>query len=231
LRAEARTADPAEVPKGRAGFDELWEAWLKKQKRADAKAAYAALAPDAELHARLVEAATAWAAAYNSSGTEKKFQRHLHTWLKGEGWLEDLPEAFVSYKDAAIAKAKSSAPRKKEAVSDTEDSGANGITRKTPQGRHFVEVAGADLIVSDDRGNSTIVMDYCIRGGAHDGTEFKHEFPLTVNNDLDQEGGNLFKQVRDCTGIPNPQDTKEFVGKHFYVVVGRGGKINYGALQ
>src|SRR4051794_12128208 len=44
----------------------------------------------------LVQSATAWTATYAAIDREKKYQKYLHTWITGEGWLEDLPTPFES---------------------------------------------------------------------------------------------------------------------------------------
>ena len=45
---------------GAAGFDELYDAYCVKTKRAAAREAYDKLAPDADLHAQLIVAANTW---------------------------------------------------------------------------------------------------------------------------------------------------------------------------
>lgn len=97
--AEAGTRDPE-------GFNELYKAYGLRRKRAEAKSVYEKIAPDAHLHARMVEAAGLWYSAYEENDTDIKWRKHLHSWLAKECWEEDPPVAYVDPKEAAIAKAK-----------------------------------------------------------------------------------------------------------------------------
>jgi hypothetical protein len=104
--------EPPAAP-AREPFDELWNAYGRKQERNKAKAMYQKLNPDAAMHAKLVRAAEDWTAAYEAHGRPKKYWKHLHTWLAGECWLEDLPEPFENAKLANTTK-----PRQREIDED-----------------------------------------------------------------------------------------------------------------
>jgi DNA-binding Lrp family transcriptional regulator len=93
-------------------FEELWAAFPRKRQRAKAKAEYDKLEPNEALHADLVTAATALAAHHEKNGTEKKWWKHLHSWLAQECYFEDLPEPYENPKEAAIARSKENGPRK-----------------------------------------------------------------------------------------------------------------------
>jgi hypothetical protein len=91
---------PDEPPAAPAqdSFDELWNVYGRKHERNKARAEYQKLDPDAMLHAKIVQAAAEWRAAYEAQGRPKKYWKCLHTWLAGECWLEDLPEAYENRK-------------------------------------------------------------------------------------------------------------------------------------
>jgi hypothetical protein len=132
VAAHAAVAPKEETKKS---FDEIWDAWIRHDKRPDAKDAYKAIAPSPALHQRILEAAKAWTETYAAIGTQRRYQRHLHTWLKGEGWLEDLPVAYESPKDAAIArKAKKQAPDK-PVVRDAPRDPESGLSIPTENGQ------------------------------------------------------------------------------------------------
>ncbi len=95
--------EPPAAP-ARDPFDELWNAYGRKQERNKAKAEYQKLDPDATLHAKIVQAAVEWRAAYEAQGRPKKYWKYLHTWLAGECWLEDLPEPYENPKLANTTK-------------------------------------------------------------------------------------------------------------------------------
>jgi hypothetical protein len=214
----AAAADAAVMKKAETPFDELWAAWGRKEKRADARDAYKGLAPDADLHQRLVEAAKEWTESYAATGREKHYQKYLHTWLKGECWLEDLPTAFET-KKAAAASGKS-APA---------EHGASGLTPKTPLGQHTVEVIGSDMEEVGPE-NVTVAFKYRIHGGANSGHDFSHKFYLnSPDDDVRLKGQSFFQAIREATGIHSPEDTADFHGARLCAVVSRGGKIEYEA--
>jgi hypothetical protein len=92
-------AAPARDP-----FDELWNAYGRKQERSKAKAEYRRLDPNPTLHAQIVRAASDWTAAYKAQGRPGRFRKYLHTWLAGECWMEDGPEPYQSRKAATTVK-------------------------------------------------------------------------------------------------------------------------------
>jgi hypothetical protein len=92
-------AAPARDP-----FDEVWNAYGRKQQRSKAKAEYRKLDPDPTLHANLVRAAADWTAAYEAQARPSRFRKFLHTWLAGECWLEDGPEPYENPKMASLTK-------------------------------------------------------------------------------------------------------------------------------
>src|SRR5579884_1623494 len=98
-------AAPARDP-----FDELWNAYGRKQERSKAKAEYRKLDPDPTLHVRLVRAAADWKVAYEAQRRPSRFRKLLHTWLAGECWLEDGPEPYVGAKAATLAKIRKRGP-------------------------------------------------------------------------------------------------------------------------
>ena len=61
------------VVPARVGFEEFWGAYPRKHDRRAAKEAYSKLNPSPELHARIVRAAAAWTAHYETNDTDKKW--------------------------------------------------------------------------------------------------------------------------------------------------------------
>lgn len=200
-----------------SGFDELWDAYPRKHARSKARAAYVSLAPDADLHAKLVRGATELAAHYEATGTDPKWRKHLHNWLEGECWLEDLPLPHNDAKDAAIA-------RTKERGSKHNNSGSAKFF--PPAGQHLVEIVGSE--VSGDAFEQTCSFRHKIAGGKHAGKEFTHQFALASSDELQQKQGHqLFSEIRKATNIMDPQDSSELLGSRLCAVVSRAGKIRY----
>jgi hypothetical protein len=141
---EADTAATAVDPETQPNlFEELWSVFPRKHQRAKARAAYKALAPDDDLHAHLMASAIALAAHYEKTATEKKWWKHMHTWLVEERYLEDLPEPYENPKEAAIARVRENGPRKASKTPPAEK--ATGLSPKTPIGRHKVKIVGSEF--------------------------------------------------------------------------------------
>jgi hypothetical protein len=218
-------------------FDALWDAYGVRTKRADAKATYEKLGPAPELHERMVAAAGEWHRNYEANATVAKYRKRLHTWIGGEGWLEDPPAAYEDAKAAAIAKAKERGPRKaKASPSDAGEAEAgppevavNRVPKGTPTGRHVVEIVNSDVVGSD------LSFTYRILGGKHDGAEFTHQFLCGYDSggdDLEIEEGQLFfAAIRKSTGIINVGDTPELHGSRLVAIVSKGGAIRYAPAE
>ncbi|WP_083213691.1 MULTISPECIES: hypothetical protein, partial [unclassified Ensifer] len=84
----AATAGPA-----KGGFEELWRGYDYRQKKKEAKAAYDKLAPDADLHARIVAAAIAWQQSWAAQGKQDAPRFTLAKWLEREEYECD-PAAY-----------------------------------------------------------------------------------------------------------------------------------------
>jgi hypothetical protein len=227
---EADTAVTAVDPKTKSNpFEELWAAYPRKHQRSKAQAAYKALAPDAELHVRLVMEAKAWALHYTTNSTERKWWKHLHSWLAQECYLEDLPEPYENPKEAAIARARENGPRKAGKSPPTEK--ATGLSPKTPIGRHKVKVIGSEL--PDPYGSAETRMKFYFRieDGQHEGKEFSHSFKIISDDEaLQTNGQSAYADLRRATGIHEPDDTSDFHDKSLLAIVTSMGRIEYAAL-
>lgn len=75
-----------------AAFDAFWSNYPRKVGKKDARkawpAACRALAPD-----RLAKAAAYWSGLWAQAGTEPRFVPHPATWLRGERWNDEPPQA------------------------------------------------------------------------------------------------------------------------------------------
>lgn len=229
MRPRGRHGGDGEGPEiGIGRFEQLWAIFPRKHQRAKARAAYEALAPSQELHADLLASAGAWATHYEKTATDKKWWKHMHTWLVEERYLEDLPEPYENPKEAAIAKARENGPRK--AASKT-PAKATGLSPKTPIGRHKVKIVGSEM--PDDNGSpeQRFKFFYRIEDGGHEGKEFSHTFKyLSEDEDLQAEGQTFFADLRKATGITDPEDTSEFHDVSLLAVVTSMGRIEYASL-
>jgi len=226
---EATTAGMARDPEKIADpFEELWAVYPRKQQRAKAKAAYKELRPSPELHADLVAQASAWAAHYDTTATEKKWWKHLHTWLAGECYLEDLPVPYENPKEAAIARARENGPRKGKPQPAAKET---GLSPKTPIGRHKVKIIGSELTGDSFTPERRFTFSFRIDEGERESTEFSHAFKYFSADDSAQtEGQDLWAQLRQATGIQQPDETSDLHGLPLLAIVGKMGRIEYAAI-
>jgi hypothetical protein len=229
----ATAVDPQNVaapdlPVSRTGFEELWATFPRKHHRSKAQAAYKALAPDANLHETLVARAVAWTSHYETTGTERKWWKHLHTWLLEERYLEDLPEPYENPKEAAIARKRENGPRKGNTETPAKDV---GLSAKTPQGRHSVKVVGSELPDPSGSSEQRFIFSFRIEDGEHAGKEFSHTFKMVSDNEIEHAAGSsFFAELRSATGVLEPEDTSDFHDKALLAVVGKMGRIEYASL-
>jgi hypothetical protein len=226
---EAATAVTARDPESESNpFEELWAIFPRKHHRAKARAAYKALAPDEALHADLIAKASALAVHYETTATEKKWWKHMHTWLVEERYLEDMPEPYENPKEAAIARARENGPRKAKTAPAAK---STGLSPKTPIGRHKVKVIGSEM--PDDSGSpeQRFKFSYRIEDGDHEGKEFSHTFKYLSNDEtLQTEGQSFFADLRKATGVTDPQDTSDLHDCGLRAIVTSMGRIEYAAL-
>jgi hypothetical protein len=219
-RLEPVPAGAAVVPKS-DGFEELWLAYPLKVDRSKAKAEYAKLAPDASLHAKLVEAATKLSVHHAANGTEKTFIKRLQNWIREERYEEDLPTTYANAKDAANPRFK--AGRTQKTNVDTDKFGPSGLSPKTPLGRHVVEVTSCDVLSGKNNSERFIDVHFRIQGGTHDGKDFAHNFLYMTDDGADEQGSRWFSDVCRAVNNESPRDTSEFLGATLTAIVSKGG--------
>jgi hypothetical protein len=227
---EADTAVTAVDPKTKSNpFEELWAVFPRKHQRAKGQAAYKTLAPNNELQEHLVASAIAWAEHYTKTGVEKRYWKHMHTWLAEERYLEDVPEPYENPKEAAIARAKENGPRKAGKSPPAEK--ATGLSPKTPIGRHKVKVIGSELPDACGSAETRIKFYFRIEDGQHEGKEFSHSFKIISDDETLQTNGQYaYADFRRATGIVEPDDTSDFHDKSLLAIVTSMGRIEYAAL-
>jgi hypothetical protein len=154
----------------------------------------------------------------------------MHTWLAQECYLEDLPEPYENPKDAAIARAKESGPRK--AASKTPSAGKSvGLSAKTPIGRHKVTVIGSEMPDHTNNPEQKLRFTYRIEDGEHIGKEFSHTFQyLSMDENVQAEGQSIFADLRKATGKLDPDDTSDLHDLSLLAIVTAMGKVQYQAL-
>jgi hypothetical protein len=227
-------ADPAvtalDPEKVASGFDELWAAFPRKHERSKARSAYETLAPDADLHAKLVARALALADHHSTHGTEQRWRKHLHSWLAEERYLEDLPQPYENPKEAAIARKKERGPTKTAKKSKAREAGL-GLSEKTPQGEHSVIIVGSDLSESVGSPERRLQFSYRIQGGQHEGQEFSHTFAyISEDEEVQERGQVMFANIRSAVNLVEVDDTSELHDLPLRAIVAPMGRISYAAI-
>ncbi|QDM32251.1 hypothetical protein FNL55_13535 [Tardiphaga sp. vice352] len=213
-----------------AGFEQLWQAFPRKHQRSKAKAAYETLAPDAQMHRTLVARAVEWSDHYRTTDTERRWWKHLHSWLAEERYLEDLPVPYENPKEAAIAKSKESAPKKTDAKPKTGQK-STGLSPKTPIGPHAVTIIGSEMPDDAMATETRVRFSYRIEGGEHDGKEFSHTFKQFSDDEDEQTAGqSIFANLRIAAGNEEIDDTSDLHGITLRATVGPMGRVTYAPL-
>lgn len=226
---EATTAGTARDPE-KAGdrFEELWTVYPRKEQRQKAKVAYKALRPSAVLHATLVERATAWSAHYDATATDKKWWKHLHTWLEGECWLEDLPVPYENAKEAAIARKRENGPRAGKPQPAEKEI---GLSRGIPIGRHKVKIVASEVTGDSFDAEKLMKFEFRIEDGQREGKEFSHAFNIVSADETTQTKGQaIWAQLRRATGKLEPFDTCDLHGLPLLAIHTGMGRIEYAAV-
>jgi hypothetical protein len=89
----AADADPAQDAK-LDPFAELWRAYGYKRSKTEARRAYTNLAPDADLHAAMVESATAWRETWAAQNKPDAPRYTLAKWIEREEYECSPPTAY-----------------------------------------------------------------------------------------------------------------------------------------
>lgn len=191
----------ARVPEAQSGFDEFWKLFPKKLKKVKARLAYEKLAPDSDLHARIIEKVKELAAHHKEQGTEFKWIREPANWLSGEGWDEDLPAVYQDPKDAAISKRKAGKRATPTPANSNVAVAANWES---------VEVVASE-VVERPKGNALVAT---LRSGA--GDTIVEEITLEHANQTEQDRGQKqFEKLRWAMDLNVIDDSSELHGIPF----------------
>ncbi|WP_077962406.1 hypothetical protein [Ensifer adhaerens] len=197
-RAKAETAQ--------GGFEELWKTYFPKRGQGDkkkARAAYEKLAPDAGLHAELVESASAWFEAWAAQGKPDAPRKHLDTWLTDEHYECDPPTSFK--------------PKERKAKTPTPE------TVDKPRWPRVVDIIMAD--VEDDSVRSKLKLLFCERG---EPKTWEHEIILQhPNMDIQQGGQAEFGKLCRALGLINVTESSELENHAIEIMPGKKGALEY----
>lgn len=200
-----------ETPPGResvpdtpaGGFPELWDAFSLKltNTKPKARAAYERLAPNAGLHASMVEAAARLHAHYEEHNTERRYRIQCHNWINASGWEDDLPIVYADAKSAAISKVRGKA---KPADKPT---GKATMPAKAAK-RITARVTSAEVVTEEGGGELRITATDC------DG--LAHERIITLEHhdaETQSEGQRQLAKLVHAAGLQHIEDSAELLGR------------------
>lgn len=187
------------------GFEELYRIYGVRKSKADARRAYEKIAPDADLHARMVEAAQTWKTAAGNNVE----RMHLARWIREERYDEDprterKPRQHVAGNQNTAKKEK--VPRRGMRTvdiiyADTDGDGNGGTVLN-------LTFSERDKPVTWDRSMIIDHPDYRVR----------------------EKGQAEFAALCRALDIPSPEEPDELLGA-VVIDVGYGGKIEYHSLR
>jgi hypothetical protein len=184
-------AGAAEAGTAQGGLKELWGVYDYKKGLKAAKDAYRALAPDADLHARLLVAAGAWRAAWAAQNKPDAPRKHLATWLKDEEYECDPPSGYVKREKGKPAAA---------------NGNANGVFPYGSEHRCRIESA---VEFGSKFGEWGIDLTLVGIGGKLDGQTFEHRLEVFAleGTSFDYE---QYHNLRDAT---DAEVVEDFIGE------------------
>lgn len=212
----------ARVP---GGFDEFWAIFPKKLKFDRTRAAYEKLAPDAALHAQIIEKAKQLAAHHAEHGTDFKWIKEPANWLAGKCWKEDMP-AVYGKPEAVASKPKPSQPAsaRKPKAKPTVPKASNDNLPAARTSWQRVEIVKS--VVIDVPGGNALRATIHGEGG----TEVIETINLeSQKHEVQDAGQRQFSALRTAVGVDDIEDSAELHNRPFERRV-VGGKPEYRAI-
>jgi len=212
------------------GFEELWKTYFPKRGQGDkkkARSAYEALAPDAHLHAGLLDAARAWFEAWRAQDKADAPRKHLDTWLIGEHYDCEPPTAYK----AKERKAKDKVPTKASndnALDPPIFDASDYVLDVGP----FSDIGTFDATIIDTEvqviDQFTEQVKIHLQWGRHAGTCAEHTLYYQHKDPAIQERGQEFiRSISDCLDIDELKDTEELHGRKIKCTINRRLAISY----
>jgi len=238
LECAPASPPPAAAPLGGAtaeraqGFEELWRAYGHKQKKAEAKAAYAKLAPEGDLHARMVTAAANWFERWAAQGKKEAPRFSLAKWIDREEYDCEPPTAYKRKE----RQARTEEPRPASPANDNPKPMASAIPRASrrmvndvgpfsPFGDFDAEIVGSRV---ERVGATTERVVLQLNWSGHEGFDAEHTFYYQHPMPSIQERGQAFVQrLAECTGIGHLSDTEQLHGRRVRCVINERLAISY----
>ncbi|MFC6486940.1 hypothetical protein [Nitratireductor sp. GCM10026969] len=221
----ATAAETAEDAKPEP-FEQLWKTYGVRKKKADARAAYDKLAPDAGLHATMIASAKAWRDAAGDSVE----RMHLRRWIEQEEYECEPPSAFKAKDKPRRATARSPTQAANTVADEVEEplfEWVGDVSAFVPVGKHAIEIKAADSAADDD-GNPEVTLVYDVDDDDICIGDVEHRFFIEHKDEkLQRRGQDHLNKLTAAAGIVDIEDTADLVGARVVAVVGRDGSVRY----
>jgi len=212
------------------GFEELWKTYFPKRGQGDkkkARSAYEALAPDADLHAGLLDAARAWFEAWRAQGKPDAPRKHLDTWLAGEHYDCEPPTAYKAKERKAKAKAPTKASNDNFANEEPTDPSdyVHDVGVFSPFGTFDATIISTEVKFVDQ---FTEQVEIHLAWDGYTTACATHTLYYQHKDQATQERGQAFiRSISDCLDIDELKDTEELHGRKIKCTINRRFAISY----
>ncbi|KQV81326.1 hypothetical protein ASC90_03100 [Rhizobium sp. Root1220] len=200
------------------GFEELWKTYFPNRGQGDkkkARAVYEKLAPDADLHAALLESAQSWFDAWAAQGKPDAPRKHLDTWLAGEHYECDPPSAYK----AKERKAPAARALKPEPVNDNEPAAEEipdfmkGSPSLWPEGEYWGEFVENEVLLEYDGKDTAVHLTFLVNTpGENFGKRLLHRFyAQSWMKSAQDEGNRYLVDICGAIGVPGCDELDELM--------------------
>jgi hypothetical protein len=184
-------------------FEELWQAYGYKQRKADAKAAYRKLSPDGDLHARMLNSASAWQARWAEQAKPNAPRYSLAKWIEREEFECDPPAGYAAKEKMAKKETGS-----KAAIEDIPENKAPDFSA-SPDEPALGVIERVDDYTFEEDGGKSLTIYY----RTQDGKEIEHFIMYESPDIREQERGQQdLRKVLEAVELVEANDAQDLVG-------------------
>ncbi|PAQ05223.1 hypothetical protein CIT26_30960 [Mesorhizobium temperatum] len=235
-------ATDAETAQGKEkkSFEELYREYGVRAEIGAARRAYDELAPEAELHAAMMDSARAW----REAAGESIERMHLRRWTTEQRYLEDpkgerkprerkpKPAAKSKAKAKPVKPAKPAEPDNDNEVEEEPAVWIGDVGPFSPTGSFIAEITGSTVSWLDEY-NQQVVLHLSIRFlRSQPAVEVDHTFLAQSSDEEKQKRGQAFlARIARCLDLGREiEDTEELHGRELRCNISKVCEVTYDKL-